>query len=75
MKQICLDTTGFEPKTKRTRKREFLDEMNLQACRIYANDCWIWSRGDECVQKRLEGRKWVSNRHKIASHEPNNVVI
>ena len=29
MKQMSLDTTGFERKTKRTRKREFLDEMNL----------------------------------------------
>lgn len=29
MKQISLATTGFEIVTKRTRKREFLDEMNL----------------------------------------------
>jgi len=29
MKQMSLDTTGFERKTKRTRKREFLDEMDL----------------------------------------------
>ena len=29
MKQMSLDTTGFERKTKRTRKREFLDEMSL----------------------------------------------
>ena len=29
MKQISLSTTGFELVTKRTRKREFLDEMNL----------------------------------------------
>jgi IS5 family transposase len=29
MKQMSLDNTGFEGKTKRTRKREFLDEMNL----------------------------------------------
>ena len=29
MKQMSLDTTGFERKTKRTRKLEFLDEMNL----------------------------------------------
>jgi hypothetical protein len=29
MKQISLATTGFELATKRTRKREFLDEMNL----------------------------------------------
>ena len=29
MKQMSLDSTGFERKTKRTRKREFLDEMNL----------------------------------------------
>jgi len=29
MKQLSLSTTGFERKTKRTRKREFLDEMNL----------------------------------------------
>ena len=29
MKQISLATTGFEIATKRTRKREFLDEMNL----------------------------------------------
>ena len=29
MKQISLATTGFELVTKRTRKREFLDEMNL----------------------------------------------
>lgn len=29
MKQMSLDATGFERKTKRTRKREFLDEMNL----------------------------------------------
>ena len=28
MKQMSLETTGFERKTKRTRKREFLDEMN-----------------------------------------------
>jgi IS5 family transposase len=28
MKQISLATTGFEIVTKRTRKREFLDEMN-----------------------------------------------
>ena len=29
MKQISLAYTGFELVTKRTRKREFLDEMNL----------------------------------------------
>jgi hypothetical protein len=29
MKQISLATTGFELVTKRKRKREFLDEMNL----------------------------------------------
>jgi len=29
MKQMSLGTTGYERKTKRTRKREFLDEMNL----------------------------------------------
>ena len=29
MKQISLATTGFALATKRTRKREFLDEMNL----------------------------------------------
>lgn len=28
MKQISLANTGFEVSTKRTRKREFLDEMN-----------------------------------------------
>jgi len=29
MKQISLAATGFELVTKRTRKRVFLDEMNL----------------------------------------------
>jgi hypothetical protein len=29
MKQIILDTTGFDRISKRTRKREFLEEMNL----------------------------------------------
>jgi len=29
MKQRSLNESGFERKTKRTRKREFLDEMNL----------------------------------------------
>ena len=29
MKQTSLASTGFELLTKRTRKREFLDEMNL----------------------------------------------
>ena len=29
MKQMSLANTGFELVTKRTRKREFLDEMNL----------------------------------------------
>lgn len=29
MKQRSLDATRFKRKTKRTRKREFLDEMNL----------------------------------------------
>ena len=29
MKQISLANSGFELVTKRTRKREFLDEMNL----------------------------------------------
>ena len=29
MKQQSLATAGFELSTKRTRKREFLDEMNL----------------------------------------------
>ena len=29
MKQMSLGESGFERKTKRTRKREFLDEMNL----------------------------------------------
>jgi hypothetical protein len=29
MKQMGLSERGFERKTKRTRKREFLDEMNL----------------------------------------------
>ena len=29
MKQISLATTGFELVTKRSRKREFLDEMSL----------------------------------------------
>ena len=29
MKQMSLASSGFELVTKRTRKREFLDEMNL----------------------------------------------
>lgn len=29
MKQMSLAHTGFELITKRTRKREFLDEMNM----------------------------------------------
>ena len=29
MKQMSLGAAGFERKTKKTRKREFLDEMNL----------------------------------------------
>jgi IS5 family transposase len=29
MKQMSLDATGYKRKTKRTRKREFLDEMIL----------------------------------------------
>ena len=29
MKQMSLSTTGLEQLTKRTRKRELLDEMNL----------------------------------------------
>mgnify|MGYP001265002544 CR=1 FL=1 len=29
MKQMSLAQTGFELVTKRSRKREFLDEMNL----------------------------------------------
>ena len=29
MKQITFANTGFELVTKRTRKREFLEEMNL----------------------------------------------
>ncbi len=29
MKQTSLSENGFEHKTKRTRKREFLDEMDL----------------------------------------------
>lgn len=29
MKQMSMSESGFERKTKRTRKREFLDEMNL----------------------------------------------
>ena len=29
MKQIRLGESEYERKTKRTRKREFLDEMNL----------------------------------------------
>lgn len=29
MKQMSLGAAGFERKIKRTRKREFLDEMNL----------------------------------------------
>jgi len=29
MKQMSLSESGFERKTKRTRKREFLDEMDL----------------------------------------------
>ena len=29
MKQMSLSESGFERKTKRTRKREFLEEMNL----------------------------------------------
>jgi len=29
MKQMSLGAAGFERKTKRTRKREFLDEMDL----------------------------------------------
>jgi len=31
MKQMSLASTGFELATKRTRKCEFLDEMNLVA--------------------------------------------
>lgn len=31
MKKISLGETGFERKTKRTRKHVFLDEMNLVA--------------------------------------------
>ena len=29
MKQMSLGESGYERKTKRTRKREFLDQMNL----------------------------------------------
>jgi IS5 family transposase len=29
MKKMGLDESGFERRTKRTCKREFLDEMNL----------------------------------------------
>jgi IS5 family transposase len=29
MKQMSLSESGFERKTKRTRKREFLDDMSL----------------------------------------------
>ena len=29
MKQMSLGESGFERKTERTRKREFLDELNL----------------------------------------------
>lgn len=29
MKQMSLGSTGFERKTKKSPKREFLDEMNL----------------------------------------------
>lgn len=29
MKQMSLFSSGFEQKTKRTRKREFFDEMEL----------------------------------------------
>ena len=29
MKQISLPTAGFEPAPKKTRKREFLDELNV----------------------------------------------
>jgi transposase, IS5 family len=29
MKQMSLSESGFERNSKRTRKREFLDEMNL----------------------------------------------
>lgn len=29
MKQMSVGAVGFERKTKRTRKREFLDEMDL----------------------------------------------
>ena len=38
MKQMSLGAAGFERKTKRTRKREFLDEMNLVApwCELVA---------------------------------------
>ena len=29
MKKLSLNESGFERKTKRTHRREFLDEMNL----------------------------------------------
>jgi IS5 family transposase len=32
MKQMSLSSNGFELKTGRTRKREFLDEMELVVC-------------------------------------------
>ena len=41
MKQMSLGESGYERKTKRTRKREFLDEMNLVvpwACLLYTSD-------------------------------------
>ena len=38
MKQMSLSESGFERKTKRTRKREFLDEMNLVAGKLGSDE-------------------------------------
>ena len=53
MKQMSLSETGFERKTKRTRKREFLDEMNLARVEYYfarfLSQMEIRARGGEAV--------------------------
>ena len=51
MKQISLATAGFEVVTMRTRKREFLDDMNL-VCKRPANSVLV----SPCEHSRINSR-------------------
>ena len=79
MKQTTFASTGFELVTKRTRKREFLDEMNLVVpwteltglIKPFAPAAWAnaHKKAQRGQQTGVKSVKWVNQKNIISSGE------